>query len=55
MKPLRLRVYQLEDGRFYVRYTWGFWDFLNREYFNTPEALAKFVEEILKGATEQKP
>jgi len=43
VRTLRFRVRQLDDGRFYMRYWWHWWERLHRAYFENEEELAKFV------------
>lgn len=47
MKRLSLKIRQLDDGRFFVRYAWGYWEWtIHRAYFKDMEELTSFLKEI---------
>ena len=45
---LKLRIKQMKDGRFYVRYSWNYFGLVYREYFDNVEDLQKFLSKIVK-------
>ena len=45
---LKLKIRQMKDGRFYVRYYWNFFGLVHKEYFDTVEVLQKFLLKIVK-------
>jgi len=48
MTYLNLRIRQMKDGRFYVRYYWGIFGLRHREYFDTLEDLQNFLSKIVE-------
>lgn len=48
MKILKIKVRQLDDGRFYVRYWWRWYEISHRQYFKDAEALATFLTGLVK-------
>jgi len=48
MTYLNMRIRQMKDKRFYVRYSWGILGFVHREYFITLADLQNFLSEIVE-------
>ena len=46
-KSLHLRIRKLDDGRYYVKYYWGFWEDVHREYV-IPEQITPFMEKLVR-------
>ena len=53
MTRLTLKIRQLNDGRFYVRYCWGLFEHTHREYFKDKKALTEFLDSIVSNTWKE--
>ena len=53
MKILKIKVRQLDDGRFYVRYWWSWYE-LHRQYFKDVAELSSFLTDLVKNTKWRK-
>ena len=53
-KRLVLRIRQLSDGRFYVRYHWSIFEHTHREYCKDLDALGNFIGELVANTKWEK-
>ena len=48
MTYLKMKIIQMNDGRFFVRYWWGWFGYYHKQYFDNMADLQKFLSKIVE-------
>lgn len=53
IKRLHLKIRQLDDGRFYLRFWWHWWENTHEEIYGSKEDLEAGIETMIDGTWKE--